>query len=94
METFVISVLLISMLVAMIVPAILVLRRALARDEEMLAGLGESVTGRVAALAAAGPGELEADHRDPIGTFAVLAFYLMVVIGLWGAMYVLLLQRG
>ena len=30
----------------------------------------------------------------PIGTLAILLAYLMVIVGLWGVMYVTLLQRG
>ncbi len=45
-----------------------------------------------AALTAEGE---ELDHQfQPIGTLAILLTYLMVIIGLWLAMYLTLLQRG
>jgi hypothetical protein len=90
METLVISLVLIAMLISLIVPASLVLRRVLARDEAMLDSLGE-LQPRV------GPtrdgGQVAVHHGDPVGTFALLSLYLMVVIGLWGAMFVLLIGR-
>jgi len=35
-----------------------------------------------------------AEHWAPVGTFAILLVYLMVIVGLWLAMYTMLLQRG
>jgi hypothetical protein len=45
-----------------------------------------------AATAAVGPAGHARSH--PVGTFAILLAYLMVIIGLWLAMYVMLLQRA
>jgi len=37
------------------------------------------------------PHEVE---EAPIGTLALLLIYLIVIVGLWGALYLMLLQRG
>jgi hypothetical protein len=90
METLVISLTLIALLLSLIVPAILVLRRVLERDDAMLQSLGELE--RAVRPARAG-GQVAVHQGDPVGTFALLSLYLMVIIGLWGAMFVLLIGR-
>jgi hypothetical protein len=90
METLVITLTLIALLFSLIVPAILVVRRVLERDDAMLESLGEL---QRAARAAPGGRQVAVHQGDPVGTFALLSLYLMVIIGLWGAMFVLLIGR-
>ena len=90
METLVITLTLIALLVSLFLPASAVFRRVLERDDAMLRALGELQPGSRPPLSG---GRAAVHHGDPVGTFALLSLYLMVIIGLWGAMFVLLVGR-
>lgn len=40
-----------------------------------------------------GPGEATAGERGPVGTLFFLMIYVMVLAGMWGTMYWILLSR-
>ena len=90
MEAYTAIMMTVGAVIVIFVLFLMVLLRAMARDRETAIAEGEAARppGRAAVY------EPEELRRSPLGTLALLMFYLMVLIGLWGSIYVLLIQRA
>jgi ABC-type Fe3+ transport system permease subunit len=71
--------------------ALLVLLRTLARDRQALQEREGQPPRPAAAPALFSPAGLT---HPPIGTLLILLVYLLLIVGLWGSIYLTMLRRG
>ena len=91
METYTAIMMSFGAVAVITVLALMVLLRTMAHDRQALEEI-EGQPGRPETTAPIfRPAELA---RAPIGTLAILVVYLLVIIGMWGSIYLMMLRRG